>query len=132
MTQRFITKIKDQTDALKKTVYVNYGTEGKDYGMYLKRVWHRMVELLSDKSSGIQPEFRQQLSDIAKRIEELLKDKHGECDIPDDLIKEIARCLVPDIIAFFETEEAKREFEEWKLEQEKKLAEKSKNEAMPK
>ena len=46
--------------------------------------------------------------------------------------KKIARCLVPDIIAFFETEEAKREFEAWKLEQEKKLAEKTKNEAMPK
>ncbi len=73
-----------------------------------------MVELLSDKSSGIQPEFRKQLSDIAKRIEKLLKDKHGECDIPDDLIKEIARCLAPNIVAFFETEEAKREFEEWK------------------
>ena len=100
--------------------------------MYLKKVWNRMVELLSDKSSGIQPEFRQQLADIAKRIEELLKDKHGECDIPDDLIKEIARCLVPDIIAFFETEEAKREFEAWKAEQEKKLADKTKNEAMPK
>ena len=93
---------------------------------------NRMVELLSDKSSGIQPEFRQQLADIAKRIEELLKDTHGECDIPDDLIKEIARCLVPDIIAFFETEEAKREFEAWKIEQDKKLAEKAKNEAMPK
>jgi hypothetical protein len=39
---------------------------------------------------------------------------------------------VPDIIAFFETEEAKREFEEWKLEQKKKLADKGKNEAMPK
>ena len=98
--------------------------------MFFKKLWNRMVELLSDKSSGIQPEFRQQLVDIAKRIEELLKDTHGECDIPDDLIKEIARCLVPDIIAFFETEEAKREFEEWKLEQEKKLA--KKNEAMPK
>lgn len=90
--------------------------------MYLKKVWNRMLELLTDKSSGIQPEFRQQLANIAKRIEELLKDKHGECDIPDDLIKEIARCLVPDIIAFFETEEAKREFEEWKAEQEQKLA----------
>ena len=100
--------------------------------MYLKKVWNRMVEILSDKSSGIQPEFRKQLSDIAKRIEDLLKDTHGECDIPDELIKEIARCLVPDIIAFFETEEAKREFEEWKAEQEKKLAEKAKNEAMPK
>lgn len=91
-----------------------------------------MVELLSDKSSGIQPEFRQQLADIAKRIEELLKDKHGECNIPDDLIKEIARCLAPNIVAFFETEEAKREFEEWKIKQEKKIAEKAKNEAMPK
>ena len=100
--------------------------------MYLKKVWNRMVELLSDRSSGIQPEFRQQLSDIAKRIEELLNDNRGECEIPDDLIKEIARCLTPNIVAFFETEEAKREFEEWKAEQEKKIAEKAKNEAMPK
>ena len=100
--------------------------------MNLKTIKDRIIALLFDKSSGIQPEFRQQLANIAKRIEELLKDKHGECDIPDDLIKKIARCLVPDIIAFFETEEAKREFEEWKFEQEKKLAEKAKNEAMPK
>ena len=100
--------------------------------MNIRNIKDRIVTLLTDKSSGIQPEFRQQLSDIAKRIEELLKDKHGECDIPYDLIKEIARCLAPNIIAFFETEEAKREFEEWKAEQEKKLAEKTKNEAMPK
>ena len=100
--------------------------------MFFKKLLNRMVELLSDKSSGIQPEFRQQLSEIAKRIEELLKDTHGECEIPDDLIKEIARCLVPDIIAFFETEEAKQKFEAWKAEQEKKNATKAKNEAMPK
>ena len=72
--------------------------------MYLKKVWNRMVELLSDKSSGIQPEFQKQLSNIVKRIEDLLRDNRGECDIPADLIKEIARCLVPDIIAFFENE----------------------------
>ena len=100
--------------------------------MCFKKLWNRVLELLSDKSSGIQPEFRQQLSEIAKRIEELLKDTHGECEIPDDLIKEIARCLAPNIVAFFETEEAKREFEEWKAEQEKKIAAKTKNEAMPK
>ena len=62
----------------------------------------------------------------------MLSNIDGACDIPDDLIKEIARCLAPNIVAFFETEEAKREFEEWKLEQEKKIAEKTKNEAMPK
>ena len=100
--------------------------------MNIRNIKDRIVALLKDKSSGIQPEFRQQLSDIAKRIEELLKDTHGECEIPDDLIKEIARCLAPNIVAFFETEEARREFEEWKLEQEKKIAEKAKNEAMPK
>lgn len=100
--------------------------------MNLKAIKDRIVTLLKDKSSGIQPEFTYQLSSIVKRIEDLLRDNSGECEIPDDLIKEIARCLVPDIIAFFETEEAKREFEAWKLAQEKKLAEKTKNEAMPK
>ena len=71
------------------------------------------------------------VANIEKSIEELLKDKHGECDIPDDLIKGIERCLAPHIVAFFETEEAKREFEEWKAEQEKKIAvRKQKNEAM--
>ena len=100
--------------------------------MKIRNIKDRIVTLLKDKSSGIQPEFRQQLSDIVKRIENLLRDNSGECEIPDDLIKEIARCLVPDIIAFFETEEAKREFEAWKVEQEKKIADKTKNEAMPK
>ena len=94
--------------------------------MNLKAIKDRIAELLTDKSSGIQPEFQKQLSDIAKRIEDLLRDNHGECDIPEDLIKEIARCLAPNIVAFFETEEAKREFEEWKAEQEKKIAEKTK------
>ena len=100
--------------------------------MNLKLIKDRILALLIDKSSGIQPEFQKQLSDIVKRIEDLLRDNRGECDIPDDLIKEIARCLAPNIVAFFETEEAKREFEAWKLEQEQKLANKAKNEAMPK
>ena len=100
--------------------------------MNLKTIKDRIAALLKDKSSGIQPEFQKQLSDIVKRIEDLLRDNRGECDIPDDLIKEIAMCLVPDIIAFFETEEAKREFEAWKTEQEKKKANKAKNETMPK
>ena len=96
--------------------------------MNLETIKNRLLTILTDKSSGIQPEFQKQLSDIVKRIEDLLRDNRGECDIPDDLIKEIARCLAPNIVAFFETEEAKREFEAWKLEQEKK----KENEAMPK
>ena len=82
--------------------------------MNLETIKNGLKTLLTDKSSGIQPEFQKQLSDIVKSIEGFLRDNHGECEIPDDLIKEIARCLVPDIIAFLETEEAKREFEAWK------------------
>ena len=100
--------------------------------MDIKTLKDRIAAMLADKSSGISPEAQKKIDELVKHIEDLLRDNSGECDIPDDLLKEIARCLVPDIIAFFETEEARREFEEWKAEQEKKIAEKTKNEAMPK
>ena len=82
--------------------------------MNLKAIKDRIVALLSDKSSGIQPEFQKQLSEIIKRIEELLRDNHGECEIPDELLKEIARCLLPDIIAYLESENCKKDFNKWK------------------
>ena len=37
---------------------------------------------------------------------------------PDHVIESIARCLLPDIIAFYETEEGQREFAQWKAAQE--------------
>ena len=82
--------------------------------MNLKTIKERLVSLLKDKSSGIQPEFQKQLSEIIKRIEELLRDNHGECEIPDELLKEIARCLLPDVIKFIESDKGKEEFKAWK------------------
>lgn len=82
--------------------------------MNLKTIKDRLVSLLKDKSSGIQPEFQNQLSEIIKRIEELLRDNHGECEIPDELLKEIARCILPDVVAYLESENGKEEFKEWK------------------
>ena len=41
-------------------------------------------------------------------------------DIPQNAIETIARCLLPDIIAFFESEEGQRVFAEWKRQQEEK------------
>ena len=82
--------------------------------MKLKLIKDRIAALLKDKSSGIQPGFQRQLSEILKRIEELLKDNHGECEIPDELIKEIARCLIPDVIKFLESDKGKEEFKAWK------------------
>ncbi len=82
--------------------------------MNLKTIKDRLVSLLKDKSSGIQPEFQNQLSEIIKRIEKLLQDNLGECEIPDELLKEIARCLLPDVIKFIESDKGKEEFEKWK------------------
>ncbi|MBS6283255.1 hypothetical protein [Intestinimonas butyriciproducens] len=35
-------------------------------------------------------------------------------DIPQHKIEAIARCIMPDILAFYESEEGQREFAEWK------------------
>ena len=34
-------------------------------------------------------------------------------DIPQHQIEAIARCILPDILAFYESEEGQREFEKW-------------------
>ena len=39
-------------------------------------------------------------------------------DIPQHQIEAIARCIMPDIHAFYESEEGQREFAEWKKQRE--------------
>ena len=43
--------------------------------------------------------------------------------IPQHIIESIARCILPDIIAYYETEEGQRQFQEWKALQEAEKAE---------
>ena len=38
--------------------------------------------------------------------------------IPQHRIEAIARCILPDILAFYESEEGQREFAEWKKQRE--------------
>ena len=40
--------------------------------------------------------------------------------IPDHVIDSLARCLLPKIQAYFESEEGQQEFAEWKAQQDKK------------
>lgn len=61
------------------------------------------------------------------RLEFLFRDTRGEShipQIPEHIRKEIARCLLPDIIAYYESEKGQKEFEEWKKSQQKQTAEK--------
>lgn len=39
-------------------------------------------------------------------------------NIPQYQIEAIARCIMPDILAFYESEEGQREFSEWKKQRE--------------
>ena len=47
------------------------------------------------------------------RLVYAIKDTHGEGRLPDFVAKDIARCLLPNIIAYFESEEGKKAFAEW-------------------
>jgi len=40
-------------------------------------------------------------------------------NIPDHEIEKIARCLLPDILAFYNSEDGQKEFKEWLIEKEK-------------
>ena len=47
------------------------------------------------------------------RLVYAIKDTHGEGRLPDFVAKDIARCLLPSIIEYFESEEGKKAFAEW-------------------
>lgn len=49
----------------------------------------------------------------------LVQDNTGEMEIPDYVIEDLARTFLPDIIAFYESEEGKRLYAEWLAEQKK-------------
>ena len=63
-------------------------------GTPLKRMWLRLRYIFLDITGG---------KDLP--------------EIPAYLRMEMARCLLPDIIAFYESEEGKAEFQKWKAEQ---------------
>ena len=48
-------------------------------------------------------------------------------DIPQHQIEAIARCIMPDILAFYESEEGQREFAEWKAQRDAEQQERKKN-----
>lgn len=47
-------------------------------------------------------------------IHYLEADFRGECEIPKSVFESIARVLLPEITAFFESEEGKKEYEQYK------------------
>lgn len=88
----------------------------------MKEIVRKAIEILKDKNySRICFDLSSlNLEELRRRIIEILTDKRGEFGIPKDKVEAIAEMILPDIIAFFQTEEGKKVFEEWKKEQEEK------------
>lgn len=54
----------------------------------------------------------------------------SKCNIPKHELEALARCFLLDIQAFFESEEGRREYEEWKAEQAKLKAQRTDKKAI--
>ena len=93
----------------------------------MKEIVRRVIELLKSKECGSinLEEIANRMSELRRRIIEILTDKRGELGIPKDKVEAIAEMILPDIVAFFQTEEGKKVFEEWKKEQEEKTRRKT-------
>ena len=88
-----------------KRAPVEHWVEQEAYinGTWLKRAWMRIQFIFLD-----------------------IKGEKHHPKIPDHVIQEMARCLLPDLIAFYESEEGKAAFAQWKAEREAKKKEQSK------
>ena len=88
----------------------------------MKEILRRVIEILKSKECGNinLEEIENRMSELRRRIIEILTDKRGELGIPKDKVEAIAEMILPDIIAFFQSEEGKKVFAEWKKEQQEK------------
>ena len=71
---------------------------------------------------SVRPWHSADISSLLQIVIEILKEKKGGIggEVPKEKVDAIAEMILPDIIAFFQTEEGKAVFEKWKKEQEEK------------
>ena len=60
------------------------------------------------------------LENLKNHVTGILQSKRASWEIPDNIIKEIARCLLPDIIAYCESDAGKEAFAKSQAEQNEK------------
>ena len=89
------------------------------YTEKMKDLLNKTISLLRSKESGILY-CSSNNNTLLHRIIEILRDKSGELGIPDDEIEALAEAILPDIIAYFQSKEGKREFTKWEAKGENK------------
>ena len=78
--------------------------------MTLKEIKERAIQILTDKTYARVYFTLPQIDweELRRRIIEILPDKRGELGNPKDKVEAIAEMILPDIIAFFQSEEGKK------------------------
>ena len=87
---------------------------------YIEFYQKKVIHLLKHRNK---PGFKNQsnlkiIKEIRRRMSALLGSTEAECEIPQSLLREFAKCLLPDIVAYCESETGKEQFEEWKRKRE--------------
>ena len=86
--------------------------------MTFKEFKQRLKDIFLSPPPKISWEFPKVAFEDLKRIFiEVLGNKRGELGVPKDKLEVLAETILPDIVAFVETEEGKRAFIEWKKKQ---------------
>ena len=57
------------------------------------------------------------LEEIKERVVKILCDKNASAKLPEHIFDELARCLVPDILTFYESPEGYEEYENQQVDQ---------------
>ena len=60
---------------------------------------------------------------LVLKIKHILRDNHGEFNVPEHVIREIAQSLIPDLIEFYQSEKGQEEFKKYLEEKNKKQKE---------
>ena len=105
------------------TDHVDYRSMERSRLCFYIQDYHNDIE--KEVALALAPEWEEiknydKLSSIKKfliRLRFSWKSKKAELVLSDEIVESIVDLMLPDIIAFFETEEGRKEFEEWKLEQ---------------
>ena len=86
--------------------------------MTFKEFKKRLKDIFLSPPPKISWEFpKVGFEDLKRIFIEVLGNNRGELGVPKDKLEVLAETILPDIVAFFETDEGKRAFIEWKKKQ---------------
>ena len=109
-------------DSILKADYISYANMNRS--ALCSRIQEQHTEIEKEIAfalAGVWPEIKEyERANVFRRIwlrmVQTLRNRNGSVGIPMHVLESIVDTMLPDIVAFFETDEGKREFEAWKAE----------------